>query len=105
MPDNNGRYAQDAIPVREGTAVYTDVLEIKTPPNCIKINATECFPGNILAPAEHAKNWLRSKRGIPCNRAGTYITEYNFRMFVTNNENVGDSIMKAIANTCEPIFM
>ena len=54
--------------MREGTAAYTDVLEIKTPPNCIKINATECFPGNILAPAEHAKNWLRSKRDIPCNR-------------------------------------
>ena len=105
MPDNNGRYAQDAIPVREGTAVYTDVLEIKTLPNCIKINATECFPGNILAPAEHAKNWLRSKRGIPCNRAGAYITEYNFKMFVANNENVGDSIRKTIANTCEPIFM
>ena len=105
LHDNNGRYAQDAIPVREGTAVYTDVLEIKTPPNCIKINATECFPGNILAPAEHAKNWLRSKRGIPCNRASANIAEYNFRMFVANNENVGESIMKAIANTYGPIFM
>ena len=91
--------------MREGTAVYTDVLEIKTPPNCIKINATEYFPGNILAPAEHAKNWLRSKRGIPCNRASAYITEYNFRMFMANNENVGDIIMKSIANTYEPIFM
>ena len=79
---NNGRYAQDAIAVSEGTTVYTDVLEIKTPPNSIKINATQCFPGNILAPAKHAKNWLRSKRGIPCNRTGAYITEYNFRMFV-----------------------
>ena len=105
LHDSNGRYAQDAIPVRECITVYTDVLGIKAPPNCIKINATECFPGNILAPAEHAKNWLRSKRGIPCNRAGAYITEYNLRMFVANNESVGDSIMKAIANTYEPIFM
>ena len=47
----------------EGTIVYTDVPEIKTPPNCIKINATECFSGNILAPAEHAENWFRSRRG------------------------------------------
>ena len=85
--------------------MYMDVPEIKKSPNCIKLNATECFPGNILASAEHAKNWLRSKRGIPCNRAGTYITEYNFRMFVANNENVGDSIMKAIANIYGPIFM
>ena len=53
---NNGRYAQDTIPVREGTTIYTDVLKIKTPPNCIKINATECFPGNILVPTERAKN-------------------------------------------------
>ena len=54
---------------------------------------------------EHAKNWLRSKRGIPCNHARVYITKHNFQMFVTNNENVGDSIMKAIANTYGPIFM
>ena len=99
---NNGRYAQDAIP---GTKVYTNVLEIKTPPNCTKINATECFPGKILAPAEQAKNYLRSKGGISCNRAGAYIPLYNFRIFVANNENVGDSIMKAIVNTYEPIFM
>ena len=90
---------------REGTTVYTVVLELKTLSNCIKINATECFPGNILAHAEHAKNWLRSKRGIPCNSAGAYIAEYNFRMFVANNENVDESIMKAIANTYGPIFM
>ena len=90
---------------REGTTVYTVVLELKTLSNCIKINATECFPGNILAHTEHAKNWLRSKRGIPCNSAGAYIAEYNFRMFVANNENVGESIMKAIANTYGPIFM
>ena len=57
-----------------------------------------------MAPAEHAKNWLRSKTGIPCNRGGAYFTEYNFRMFVTNNENVGDSIMKAIANTYGPFL-
>ena len=99
LHDSNGRYAQDAIPVRQCITVYTDVLEIKTPPNCIKINAMECFLGNILAPAEHAKNWLRSKRGIPFNRAGVYIPEYNFRMFVANNENVGDSIMKTITDT------
>ena len=91
--------------MREGTTEYTCVPKIKVPLNCFKINATECFPGNILAPAEHAKNWLRSKRGIPCNRAGACITEYNLRMFVANNESVGDSIMKAIANTYEPIFM
>ena len=46
----------------EGTAVYMDALEIKAPPNCIKINAMECFPSNILARAEHAKNWLRTNR-------------------------------------------
>ena len=100
----NGRYAQDAIPVREGTTVYTDVPKIKAPPNCTKLNATECFPCNILAPAEHAKNWLRSKRGILCNHAGAYINEYNFRMFLANNEN-GDSIVKDIANTYGPTFM
>ena len=50
--DNSGRYAQDAIPMREDTAIYTDVPEIKTPPNCVKINATERFPGNILALAK-----------------------------------------------------
>ena len=59
----------------------------------------------MLAPAEHVKNWLRSKRGIPCNPAGTYIAEHNFRMLVGNNENVGDSIMKATANVHGPIFM
>ena len=73
--------------------------------HCIKINATEFSPGNILAPTEHSKNWFRSKRSIPCKSAGEYIAEYNFRMFVANNENVGDSIMKAIANTYGPIFM
>ena len=82
-----------------------NVPEIKTPPNCIKMNAMECFPGNILAPTEHDKNWLRSKRGIPCNRSGAYITEYNFRVFVANNENVCNSIMKAIGNTYGAIFM
>ena len=84
LHDNNGRYAQDAILVREGTIVHKDVLEIKTLSNGIKINATECFPGNILAPAEHAKKWLR--------REASHVT-------------VGDSIMKAIANTYGPIFM
>ena len=64
MDNSSGRYAQDAIPVREGTTIYTDVPEIKTLANCIKINATESFPGNILATAKHAKNWLRSKRDI-----------------------------------------
>ena len=82
-----------------------DNPEIKKSPNCIKLNATQCFPGNILASTEHAKNWLRSKRGIPCKRAGEYITEYSFRMSVANNENVSDSIMKDIANAYEPIFM
>ena len=91
--------------MKEGTTIYTDVPEIKTSLNCIKINATECFPGNILAPPEHAKNWLRSNRGISCNGAGAYIAEYSFRMFVANNENVGDSTMKAIVNTYGPIFM
>ena len=105
LHDKNDRHAQDAIPVKEGTTIYTDVPEIKTSPNCIKINATECFPGNILAPPEHAKNWLRSNRGVSCNRAGAYIAEYSFRMFVANNENVGDSIMKAIVNTYGPIFI
>ena len=84
---------------------YTDFSEIKTPANCIKINATEIFPKNILAPAKHAKNWLKSKRGIPCNPARAYIAEYNFRMFVANNENVGDSIMKDIANLYGPTFI
>ena len=51
---SNGRYAQDVIPMTEGTTIYMDVPETKTPPNCIKINATECFPANIVAPAEHA---------------------------------------------------
>ena len=67
--------------------------------HCVKINATECLPGNILAPAEYAKNWLRIKRGIPCNRGGAYIAEYNFRIFVANNENDDGSIMKSIAKT------
>ena len=40
--------------MREGTTIYMDVSETKTPPNCFKINATECFPANIVAPAEHA---------------------------------------------------
>ena len=48
--------AQDAVPVRKGTTIYTDVPEINTPPNCVKINATEYFPGNILAPTEDVKN-------------------------------------------------
>ena len=34
-----------------------------------------------------------------------YTAEHNLRMFVANNENVGDSIMKAIANTYGPTFM
>ena len=89
----------------EGTPVYTDVSQIKTPPTCITINATESFPGNILATAEHAKNWLRNNRGIPCNRAKAHIADYNYRMFVANNGNVGDIIMKATANTYGPIFM
>ena len=105
LHDSNCRFARDAIPVREDTIVCSYVPQIKTPPNCMLRNATECFPGNILARAEHVKNWLRSKSGIPCNRAGAYIAKYNFRIFVANNENVGDSIMKAIANTYEPIFM
>ena len=98
LHDNNGRYAQDAIPVREGTTVYTDVLEIKTPPNSIKINATQCFPGNILAPAKHAKNWLRREAShvtVPERISSSTILECLWQ----NNENVGDSIMKATANT------
>ena len=91
--------------MRQGTVIYTDVPEIKTPPSCVKINATECFPGNILALTIHAKNWLRNKRGIPCNCAGAYIAEYDFKMFVAYNENVGDTILKAIANTYGPIFI
>ena len=105
LHDSNCRFARDAIPVREDTIVCSYVPQIKTPPNCMLRNATECFPGNILARAEHVKNWLRSKSGIPCNRAGAYIAKYNFRIFVANNENVGDSIIKAIANTYGPIFM
>ena len=105
LHDSNCRFAQDAILVKVGKIVYPDVPEIKTPPNRMLRNGRECFPGNILAPAEHVKNWLRSKSGIPCNRAGAYIAKYNFRIFVANNENVGDSIIKAIANTYGPIFM
>ena len=37
-------------------------------------------------------------RGIPCNHARAYISVENFKIFVANNENVGDNIMKAIAN-------
>ena len=101
LHDSNGRYAQDAIPMREGTTEYRYVPKIKTPLNCVKINATECFPGNILAP----QNKLAVLIGIPCNRARVYIAEYNFRLFVANNENVGDSIIKTIANTYGTIFM
>ena len=105
LHDSNCRFAQDEIPVREDTIVCSHVPQIKTPPNCMLRNAMECFPGNILARAEYIKNWLRSKRGIPCNRAGAYINKYNFRMLVAYNENVGDSIMEAIANTYGPIFL
>ena len=48
LHDSNGRYAQDAIPVRESITIYTDVLEFKTPPNCIKINATFWHPQSML---------------------------------------------------------
>ena len=57
--------------MREGTAIYTKVPEIKTPPNCVKINANECFPGNILAPTEHGKNWLR--------REASHVTSYKYK--------------------------
>ena len=63
------------MPVREGKTIDMDVPEVKTPTNCIKINAMECFPGNIVAPAEHAKNWLRNKRGKLCNRAEAHIAK------------------------------
>ena len=46
---------QDAISLKKGTTIYTDVLEIKKSPNYIKINATECFPGNIF----HPQNMLK----------------------------------------------
>ena len=52
------------------------------------------FSRQYFSPAKHAKY---------CT--GAYKTECDYRMFVANNEHIGDSIMKATANTNGPIFM
>ena len=44
----------------KNVVIYIQMSGINTPSNHIKLNATECFQDNNLAPTEHAKNWLGS---------------------------------------------
>ena len=73
LHNKNDRYSQNSVPVGEKVNVYTNIEILKIPQGTIKIAVLVLFPGNVENPKQHALTRLRSKRGIPCNRAGTYL--------------------------------
>ena len=59
--------------------------------------AVELYQGNF-APDEQAKQWLKSKRGIPCRKAGAFIAEYNLRFRNNDDGSFGDCFLRALAS-------
>lgn len=58
-------------------------------PNIATSDALELFQGDERASEDHSLAWLRSKRGMACNKTGGFIAEYNLRFFKPNFENFG----------------
>ena len=58
---------------------------------------------NVENPKQHALTRLRSKKGIPCNRAVTYLAEYNLR-FMNDAEPFSERFMRAIRENYVQVF-
>ena len=69
----------------------------------IRVAVSVLFPGNTEDPKQHALPWLRSKRGIPCNRAGASLDEYNLR-FINDAEPFSERFMRAIRENYVKVF-
>ena len=69
----------------------------------IRIAVSVLFPGNAEDPKQHALPWLQSKRGIPCNRAGASLAEYNLR-FINDAKPFSERFMRAIHENYVKVF-
>lgn len=103
MHNTAGRYDADGdneVPTLNGSIVYTN-LELNTPDGTVVLPENE-YPGNFHDSFNHSLVWIRSKRGIKCNKAGAFLAEYNFR-FAIGNDDVKNRFIYAMAAVYEHI--
>ena len=65
-------------------------------PNIAVSNAIELYQGDQL-PEEHYKQWIKKKKGIRCDKAGAYLSEYNLRFFIDEDNDFGECFLDAMA--------
>ena len=99
----NNRFFNGSIPIAEGTTVFTDIRNLMTPNDTLKIMEIISFQENVENPKNHDLQWLRKRRGLKCNKFGTYIGEHNSKIFITK-DTVGDRFLHAMAVTYRPLF-
>ena len=68
---------------------------LEIPRRTIRIAVLVLFPENAEDPKQHALTWLRSKWGIPCNRASSYLAKPNLR-FTNDAEPFLERFIRAI---------
>jgi len=73
-----GRYDADGdgdnlVQTLNATIVYSNLV-LNTPDGTVALPEND-HPGNFHDAYNHSLNWIRSKRGIKCNRAGGFLAE------------------------------
>ena len=68
------------VPVQPGTTIFTN-HNFNLPEDVVASNDLAQYEGNV-EPERHAKQWMRKKYGINCNKAGNFLRKYNFRFLV-----------------------
>lgn len=72
------RYREKALPILEGSTIYSEVNELWVlPNNCITLGPAE-LP-NLQNYLESPTQWFRMKRDTKCSVMGGYVAEYSFR--------------------------
>ena len=100
---NKNHCSKNSVPVGEKVNVYTNIENLKIPGEIIRIAVPVLFPGNVEDPKQYVLTWLRSKRGIPCNWAGAYFTEYILRS-LSNAEHFPERFTTAIHEKYVDVF-
>ena len=81
---------------RKHTHTHTHTTTTSKTWKClIKKTVPVLFSRNVENPKQHAFTGLPSKRGIPCNRGGAYLSEYNLQ-FIKKVEPFPERTMRTI---------
>ncbi|XP_066928349.1 uncharacterized protein [Clytia hemisphaerica] len=108
LHNKNGRYnnpeSGKVVPVQPGGTVFTR-HGFNLPENVATSDDLVLYQGNAN-PERHAKDWIRKRHGIPCNKAGGFLGEYNFRFLYENDQDeIGERFIAALSRHYQGEFL